>query len=105
MSLALQNILRNAFYYTHLGTITIENCETEDRLGVTVSDTGKGISEKFQKKMFGRYTRDEDEITRNREGLGLGLYLTRQIVLFHDGEIEVDSEEGRGTKITLWIAK
>ena len=108
-SLALQNILRNAHHYTKKGTISLSvsvtNSESGNQLGIQVTDTGKGMSNSLIKSACDKYTRGEDSLSRKTEGLGLGLHLSQEIAYLHEGKIEINSDEGQGTSVTLWIKK
>ena len=64
-----------------------------------------GVSQSFQQKMFDKYSRGEEMITRSKEGLGLGLSIVKQVVTVHGGKVFMESEEGQGTTITLSIPK
>lgn len=67
---------------------------------ISVRDTGPGINPEKQKQIFDRYFR-VDSSGREVSGLGLGLYISKEIVLRHEGQIGVDSEEGKGA--TFWF--
>jgi len=103
--LALQNVLRNAVLYTEEGNVSIESIHEGDSVGVKIIDTGVGVSQSFQQKMFDKYSRGEEMITRSKEGLGLGLSIVKQVVTVHGGKVFMESEEGQGTTITLSIPK
>ena len=68
-------------------------------------DSERGISAELQKKLFGRFVRDEK--TKNEiEGTGLGLYIAKQIVAAHNGEIWATSEgEGKGSTFNVRLSK
>ena len=84
------------------GTLTLATHETEDHLFVSVSDTGCGMAPDVCSRIF-----DPFFTTKGKAGNGLGLAVSYGIILRHEGEIEVDTEPGRGTtfKIKLPIAK
>ncbi|MDX1643760.1 MAG: ATP-binding protein [Thermoanaerobaculia bacterium] len=100
----LTNLTENALKFTTEGTITVraeivEPTSDEGRrmIRVAVADTGCGISEEDCAKIFDRlYQVDNSKQTQHR-GLGLGLYISRELVLRHGGRIWVESELGRGT--------
>ena len=98
LSLAISNIIENGIKYTPPeGTITVTvNCDHKDAF-ITVSDTGLGISDDDQPKVFARFYRADK--TRNREtgGTGLGLSISHQTVLLHGGIIRLASKEGEGS--------
>lgn len=97
---ALENLLYNAADFTPPdGKITLTLTADEDYAYISVSDTGCGIPEKDLPNIFRRsYTTRSD-----KGGQGLGLAITRAIVLEHAGEIEVVSKEGDGTTFTICI--
>ncbi len=66
-----------------------------------VSDTGIGISEADQARLFSQFFRAETKLTREESGSGLGLFITKYLVEAHGGEIWVKSEEGVGTKVSF----
>lgn len=67
----------------------------ETTVTVSVKDEGLGIPENQLPYIFNRFFRTEK--TRNLEGIGLGLYLCRQIIHAHNGKVWVESEEGKGS--------
>jgi len=70
---------------------------------VVVSDTGRGISPEAKALIFERLYQDPDSIDNNRSGLGLGLYICREIIRLHDGRIWVSSELGQGSTFTFTL--
>ncbi len=93
-------LLDNAVKYTPIkGTIFITLSHEKHNGIVTISDTGIGISEEQQGKVFDRFYRADS--ARLQKGYGLGLSIAKQIVDFHEGKISLDSQEGQGTKITI----
>lgn len=97
---AVGNLLDNAVKYTASGgsvTITAEHREFFTRL--TVRDTGRGIPEQEQGKIFGRFYRES--AVQDAEGVGIGLYLVREIMALQGGMIEVRSEPGAGAAFVL----
>jgi signal transduction histidine kinase/DNA-binding response OmpR family regulator len=77
--------------------------ETSNELSITVSDSGKGIPKEKLPKIFDRFYQVDDSITRQGEGTGIGLTLTRELVKVLDGKITVQSEEGKGTVFKLLL--
>lgn len=94
------NLITNAIKY---GAGSRVDVRVEERPGggscIEVADQGMGISEEGQKRVFERFERAVTH--KNVSGLGLGLYICRQIVLGHGGDIEVSSVLGRGSKFTV----
>ena len=70
---------------------------------ISVSDHGVGIPHDELKSIFDKFYRSRTQKTRETPGSGLGLTLVRHIAESHGGRIEVESEEGRGSKFTLLI--
>lgn len=91
------NLLNNAFKFTPAGgNITVKAREDKAHLVVEVQDTGSGISEEEQKRLFEPYQQLERERAR-LAGLGLGLSLSKKLVELHGGQIWVQSEKGKGS--------
>ena len=86
---AIFNIADNAVKYTDKGSITISATEFDMFVRVDVSDTGKGIPEEEQAKIFGRFYRGTS--TKSEEGVGIGLHLAREIITGQGGYIKVKS--------------
>jgi two-component system, sporulation sensor kinase E len=93
---ALLNIIQNALSaMSGGGTLTVETRQDEDRVCVSISDTGAGISQDIMDKIFEPYFTTKDF------GSGLGLTLVYKIVKEHNGDIYVDSKEGKGTTFSI----
>lgn len=100
------NILSNAIKYTPAyGMIDIELLETETTVIVRIADTGIGMSEADQQKIFERFYRADQARTRTVSGNGLGLSIVRTIVALHEADIDVTSAVGEGTTVTITIKK
>lgn len=98
----LTNLVSNAWKYTpEGGWITVLAREDGDFVRVEVRDTGIGISEADQARLFTQFFRSEDPVVREQQGWGLGLNVTRHLVALMGGEIGVNSTLGKGT--TLWF--
>ena len=98
------NLLSNAVKFTPEGgkvTTKLEVNETE--LCAQVMDTGIGISEADQAKLFAPFTQIDTSKSRRYGGTGLGLALTQRLIALHSGGISVRSQEGRGSSFTLRI--
>ena len=99
---ALFNLLDNAVKYTPAGgkiTVTIE--EWEMYAEIKVADTGKGISESNQAAIFRRFYREEE--VHEQPGVGIGLYLAREIIAQQGGYIKVVSEIGSGSAFSIML--
>ncbi len=92
----LTNILSNAIKFTpKRGKVNIRLSETENNLQVSIADNGPGISEEDQAEVFDKFFVVADG--RGLSGLGLGLYIARQMVELHNGRIWVESKPGHGS--------
>lgn len=100
---ALANIVDNAIKYTEYGTITISAVNYEMFARIDISDTGAGISESEQSKIFTRFYRSK--IVPEQEGVGIGLYLARQIISDEGGYIKVTSVPGKGSTFSIFLPK
>lgn len=99
---ALFNILDNAIKYTDIsGTVKIEIVPLEMTTKIEISDTGKGIAEENHPKIFKRFYREED--VYDVEGVGIGLYLAREIITLQKGYIKLMSEVGKGTTMSIFL--
>lgn len=101
---AVCNLLDNAVKYTPAsGAVTVEVKNYELFSAIRVSDTGPGISEGEQAKVFGRFYRAPGAY--QAEGVGIGLYLTRQIAEKQGGYVKVESVPGKGSTFSLYIPR
>lgn len=99
---ALFNLLDNAVKYTLTGgriSVSVEQWEMYIKLNVT--DTGKGISEGNQASVFRRFYREEE--VHDESGVGIGLYLAREIITRQGGYIKVISEIGKGSTFSVFL--
>ena len=100
---AIGNIVDNAIKYTDSGFVTISVREYEMFCSVTVSDSGKGIAEEEQGRIFTRFCRSPS--VSPKEGIGVGLYLAREIVNGCGGYIKVSSEVNKGTDFSVFFQR
>lgn len=99
---ALFNLLDNAVKYTPSGgKINVAVEKWEMYVEIKVTDTGKGISESNQASIFRRFYREEE--VHEQQGLGIGLYLAREIVTRQGGYIKVVSEQGKGAAFSIML--
>ena len=104
MSLVLLNLLKNAEQYGEGKLIVLKETVTKGSVAFSVIDQGIGMDSKMQKKIFQRYERGEMALSRNTEGLGLGLNLVKDIVTLHDGQIDIWSKVGTGTEVRVTLS-
>ena len=94
----LLNLVQNAIAATpEGGRVEVVGWEDGDRVAVTVDDTGRGLTPGEREHMFDPF------YTTRPTGTGLGLAVVHQIVEQHGGRIEVESIQGRGTRVTVWL--
>ncbi len=99
LQLVLDNLISNAIKYgPDGGTITVRAAQRERFLRIEVSDEGPGIPREYQQAIFDKYVRVPGA---PKGGAGIGLYIAREIVRAHGGEIGVECEPGRGS--TFWF--
>jgi len=99
----LQNFITNAIKYTDEGSVTISAQAVDKGVRFQVTDTGIGISNQDQERVFDKFFRSEDFRTRKANGTGLGLYVTMKLARLIHAEIEVKSELNRGSTFTIFI--
>lgn len=102
----LVNLIGNAVKYTPAGgDVVVGLGKVGQKARITVSDNGPGIPADDLPHIFERFYRAEKARTRSRDGkgFGLGLSIAYWIVRHHDGRIEVDSVDGRGTTFAVWL--
>ena len=100
---ALANIVDNAIKYTEHGAIKISAVSYEMFARIDISDTGTGILESEQAKIFARFYRSNS--VQKQEGVGIGLYLARQIISGEGGYIKVSSVPGKGSTFSVFLPK
>lgn len=101
---ALFNLLDNAVKYTPVGgsiQVTVQNWEMH--LKIDVKDSGRGIPESEQATIFKRFYREET--VHEVEGIGIGLYLAREIITMQGGYITVASEVGKGSTFSIFLPR
>ncbi|WP_426733014.1 sensor histidine kinase [Myxococcus faecalis] len=102
---ALLNLLQNAYKYSGPADRRIQlSAQRSGRwIDLTVEDNGVGIAPKERKRIFERFYRVDNLLTRKTEGSGLGLAIARRIIEAHGGSIAVKSELGRGSRFTIHL--
>ncbi|MBQ9032283.1 MAG: HAMP domain-containing histidine kinase [Parasporobacterium sp.] len=106
LSEMLHNLCDNAIKYNHAGgSVTVELSENETQVRLCVADTGIGIPEEYQSRVFERFFRVDKTHSSGIEGTGLGLSIVKHGARFHNASVELESTEGEGTRITLVFPK
>lgn len=103
---AVGNLLSNALKYTPAGgTVRVQTRVRQNEVELCVTDTGIGMSDQEQANLFTDYYRTETARDRHIPGHGIGLSLTRRLVVAHGGQISVRSRPGEGSTFTLRFAQ
>jgi len=100
----LNNLVSNAVKYNKpMGRVEIAAEEEGPFLKLRFADTGIGISEEGQKRLFTEFFREKSKEARHVVGTGLGLSIVKSIVDFYHGRLEFESELGKGSVFTVWL--
>ena len=97
LSQALLNLLQNSLEATDSGEIRVQAKKFRKNILITVQDSGKGMSEEEIKNIFDPF------FSKKKDGMGIGLYLTKKIIESHEGKIECESRLGKGTSFFIQI--
>jgi signal transduction histidine kinase/CHASE3 domain sensor protein len=114
----LENLLSNAFKFTEEGKIALifhpvepmDRCtrsglDPQEFIGISISDTGIGIHENVQDQIFESFRQEDGSFSRKYGGLGLGLTISKTLVILLGGEIWLESEEDVGSTFTIYLPK
>ncbi len=103
---ALMALVDNAIKFSPKGgDVIIRLNSNPDTIHVAVEDHGIGIAKESQRKIFDRFYHLEKHEDNLFSGIGLGLAITRQVIMQHQGSLEIDSEPGKGTTFTMILPK
>jgi signal transduction histidine kinase/ligand-binding sensor domain-containing protein/DNA-binding response OmpR family regulator len=100
------NLLGNAFKFTGKDgevALAIRQSETSDGIEILVSDTGIGLSQEEQRRIFDRFFQGNTHTSIMNQGSGIGLSITKEFVRLHGGTINVESEPGKGSIFTICL--
>lgn len=101
---AIYNLVSNALKFTKDGgIIEVELNILNENFSISVNDNGIGIENDMLDLIFERFNQADSSLSRKYEGTGIGLSLTKEIVQLHDGQIDVESKLGEGSKFTITI--
>lgn len=104
LSELVMNLLDNAVKYNREnGQVEVALTKVDDRVVLTVSDTGIGIPEDKQERIFERFYRAEESRNKATGGSGLGLSICKHIVENHKGTLQISSKEGEGTTFIITL--
>lgn len=98
---AIGNIVDNAIKYTNQGSITLRIKPYEMFCCIEIADTGMGIAEEEQAQIFARFYRSK--CVSQKSGVGIGLYLAREIIMEEGGYIKVQSKLGEGSVFSVYL--
>lgn len=99
----LENLVSNAIKYTDEGKVTVTLDTTGEALELAVSDTGRGIPERFREDAFNKFSRLHLSTDTRERGAGLGLAITHGLVEAHGGRIWIEGEEGKGSTFRVEV--
>lgn len=98
----ISNVLSNALKFTpESGSVEVNANRSKGSINIKIIDTGIGIPADRIEKIFDRFYQVDGSHTREHEGTGIGLSLTKELVELHKGKIEVESEPGKGSTFTI----
>ncbi len=103
LSQILINLLGNAFKFTEHGGVELKLDVIEDKIQISVKDTGIGIPKNKMNTIFMSFEQVSESANRKYGGTGLGLSITRQLIEMQGGSIWVESEEGKGSEFTFQL--
>jgi len=104
LSQALLNLLQNAAKYGGEGCAIDLSCQSEDgRVALSVADTGPGIPRRERRRIFERFYRIDDRLSREQEGSGLGLAIVRHVVQAHGGKVTVRNRPEGGAEFRILL--
>jgi len=102
----IHNLCDNAFRYNNPGgTVCVSVAEEQGAVRLCVADSGIGIAPEHQSKVFERFYRVDKSHSRASGGTGLGLSIVKHAVQYHHGTLQIHSEPGKGTEITVTFPK
>lgn len=100
----LVNVLDNAVKFTpEFGSVSIENEQKDNHAVLTITDTGIGIPKEEVQRLGERFYRVDRSRSRDLGGTGLGLSIVKHLMIAHGGKMEIESQLGRGTKVSLFF--
>ena len=101
----LYNLVNNAIKFTTVGGIHLSMTHDDDKIVLSVADTGHGISEEDAGRVFQRFQQVDGSMTRQNGGLGLGLAISQQLAALHDGKLSLESTLGKGSTFSMCLPR
>ncbi|MGL4572369.1 MAG: sensor histidine kinase [Clostridium sp.] len=106
MQRILLNLISNSIKFTSKnGMILVNVFENEKDIKIIIEDNGIGMDKHFVNKIFVKYAMGQNNNEISEKGSGIGLFVVKKLVELQNGVINIDSEEGKGTKITITFKK
>jgi signal transduction histidine kinase len=105
LKMVLKNLIANALKFTEEGVVSVSAACQGEGIAFVVADTGPGIPPEVLPFIFEPFRRGENFATRRQGGVGLGLYIVRQLLELLKGTVSVESEVGNGSSFRVWIPK
>jgi signal transduction histidine kinase len=99
----LLNLVGNAIKFTDAGEVVIKGSSSNGSFNVSVCDTGPGISQADQAKLFQEFQQADNSTTKAKGGTGLGLAISKRIIEMHGGRIWVESSVGQGSTFSFTL--
>jgi two-component system phosphate regulon sensor histidine kinase PhoR len=99
----LINLTENAIKFTHDGGVELGSGEDRAKNFFYVKDTGAGVPKRYISRLGERFFRVDTSISRELGGTGLGLAIVKHIVMAHEWEMKIESEEGKGTTVKIFV--
>jgi len=103
MKMVLKNLLTNALKFTESGTVSVSVNVQGRGIAFVVADTGPGIAPEEVAVIFEPFRQGGEFATRRQGGVGLGLFIVRQLLEILGGTISVNSEVGKGSSFCVWL--
>lgn len=106
MKEVFNNLIDNAIFYTPKGEVNIGVANQPANVAVTIQDTGVGITPEDKERLFNKFTRGQNAMSVHPNGSGLGLYIAKNIIDLHQGNINIESAgQDKGTTIEVELPK
>jgi signal transduction histidine kinase len=103
LKMVLKNLIGNALKFTDEGVVSTTARAQDDGVTFAVRDTGVGIPVEARTLVFEPFRQVDSSMTRRHGGVGLGLYIVRQLLELLGGSVSLDSELGKGSAFSVWI--